>query len=371
MHIHIIGSTDGTGTRSYILTDEAPTNGLRETVVIDPNRTDIEKINAFIASEHLSLRYVIDTHTHADHITAASELQQRHHAEVIMHERTVDKWKVIDEAEKFGIKEILESNASVRVDRYVNEGDVVSLGSIALRVIYTPGHTDNHIALLAVDALFSGDLLLIGQAGRSDLPGGNTSAQYDSIYNKILKLPNDTRIYPGHDYEDNEYSTLEIERATNPFLQQKSEQDYVEFVRQFFPPIADASGDGSVVLQCGTKRVNDTDKQRYRSIAPNELTALRSSESDLVLLDVREPHELEQIGAIEGVINIPSGQLARRLGELSKEAPLVTICHAGGRSSEAAHLLAKRGFKNVYDLKGGTSGWIDQGYPVAKNTRQK
>ena len=139
---------------------------------------------------------VIDTHTHADHVSAASELKAKAGARLTMHEATVDKWKVLDQGDKFGIGDILRANAEHKVDRYVRHGDTITVGSLEFSVLHTPGHTDNHISLLLGDMLFTGDLLLIGQAGRSDLPGGNTEDQYESLTRHILPLPDETRHLP-------------------------------------------------------------------------------------------------------------------------------------------------------------------------------
>jgi glyoxylase-like metal-dependent hydrolase (beta-lactamase superfamily II)/rhodanese-related sulfurtransferase len=360
MAIEQIRSTDGTGTLSYLITDEAT----RLAAIIDPNIEDLAVIRQKLVAKGLNLDYVIDTHTHADHVTAAAELQKLEGATVVMHELTKEKWKVVEQGDKFGIGDTLRANAAVEINVYVNEGDTLELGETTLGIIHTPGHTDNHLAVYFQGNLFTGDLLLVGQAGRSDLPGGNAEQQYDSLYNKVLQLNDDTKIYPGHDYENNVYTLLGNERKNNPFLQQKSKEEFVEFVKDFFPPIADAEG-GKVVLQCGAARVN-TGIEKFKNIDCTELTRLRK-ESDVLLLDVREPQELAKTGVIEGVAkNIPVGQLAMRLNELPKDKQIIAICQGGGRSAEAAHILSSNGFKTVYNLEGGTGGWIKKGLPVVK-----
>lgn len=361
MAIEQIRSTDGTGTLSYLISDAST----RLAAIIDPNIEDLAVIRQKLVSQGLNLDYVIDTHTHADHVTAASELQKSEGATVVMHELTKDKWKVVEQGDKFGIGDTLRANAAVEIDVYVNEGDTLELGETTLGIIHTPGHTDNHLAVYFQGNLFTGDLLLVGQAGRSDLPGGNAEQQYDSLYNKVLQFNDDTKIYPGHDYENNVYTLLGNERKNNPFLQQKSKEEFVNFVKDFFPPIADAEG-GKVVLQCGAARVS-TSPEKFRNIKPSELIEMRKNDPDLYMLDVREPHELVSIGKIEGVnANIPVGQLASRLAEVPKDKHIVAICQKGGRSSEAAHILTSNGYNDVYNLTGGTGGWIESGLPVVK-----
>ena len=245
MIVRQIRSTDETGTLSYLLADEKT----RHAALIDPNVEDVQKIDLLVRELDVTITHVIDTHTHADHISGAGELQKAYGAKVIMHENTKDKWKVIDLGEKFGIADILRANAAITVDRYVMDGDTVAVGDLTIRVLHTPGHTDNHISLLVGDALFTGDLLLVGQAGRSDLPGGNSEDQYESLFQKILPLSDTVKIYPGHDYEENEFAFLRDERKRNPFLQRRSKAEYVEFVKDFFPPIAESTAGGHMTLQ--------------------------------------------------------------------------------------------------------------------------
>lgn len=364
MKIEQIRSTDGTGTLSYLLIDDAGKNA----VLIDPNIEDVETIAAMIRKAHVTLTHIFDTHTHADHVTAAAELQKLFGARIVMHENTKNKWKVIDQGDKFGIGDTLRANAKVPIDDYVQDGDTIASGTLTIKVLFTPGHTDNHITMRVGDAIFTGDLLLIGQAGRSDLPGGNPGEQYDSLMNKILPLPDSTRMYPGHDYEDNVYSLLGDEKRNNPFLRRVSKAEYLKFVEDFFPPIAEATAaGGKMTLQCGAQRVaQPTDS--FKGIMPRDLHALMLTGTPVTLLDVREPVELMTTGAVEGVENISVRQLERRLAELpaDKAQLIVAICASGSRSMEAAFILQRNGYTNVMNLTGGTSAWIAEGFPVVR-----
>lgn len=354
MTITQIRSTDGTGTLSYIVSDEVN----KVAVLIDPNKEDIKNIQVCAAEQGVKITHIVDTHTHADHFSGAEEIKKLYDAEIFMHEETKNKWKVLENAAKFGIEDILRANAKIKVDHYVKDGDIISAGNIKLKVLHTPGHTDNHIALLIDDSLFTGDLLLIGQAGRSDLPGGNTEDQYESIYKKIIALPGETKIYPGHDYEENEFAYLQNELKTNPFLQLNSKEEYIEFVKDFFPPFAESSSEGGkMILQCGTKRIT-TEDEGIKNISADELSDI-INQNNIFLLDVREEFEL-MMGKVPGVYNIPVGQLPRRLNEIpeDKSRKIVTICASGNRSYEAAHFLHKKGYKYLYNLEGGTYGWL-------------
>jgi sulfur dioxygenase len=365
MNVKQIRSVDGTGTLSYIVYDEKNKVG----AVVDPNIEDVQKLGYMIDELEINVTHIFDTHTHADHISGAASLKQFFSdVNIIMHETTKNKFEVLKHAAKFGIEDILEANAKIEVDKYVNDGDEIKIGDLTFKILHTPGHTDNHISLLADDAVFTGDLLLIGQAGRSDLPGGNPKDQYDSLFNKIKTLPNYTKIYPGHDYEDNEYSILQDELKNNPFLEKRSKEQYVEFVKDFFPPAAEAvAADGKMTLQCGTKRVVEN-KNEFRNISSLQLSQMLNENEDLFLLDVREPFELITLGKINGVVNIPVGELTARIDEVPNDESqgVVCICASGNRSYEVAHYLVKKGYKNVMNLEGGTYGWLTGGYQAAK-----
>lgn len=365
MHVQQIRSIDGTGTLSYILIDESS----RRAVIIDPNREDSALIIKTIKEQRATVMYVIDTHTHVDHVSGASELKREFGAQVVMHENTKNKWKVVDQGDSFGIGDILRANAKNEVDQHVNDGDILVIGNSSLEVIYTPGHTDNHIAIIADGNVFTGDLLLIGQAGRSDLPGGSTEEQFNSLKEKILPLPDSTKIYPGHDYEENEFALLGNEKKSNPFLQQKSKEDYIAFVKEFFPPAADSLDGGKIILQCGTKRVVSDAESSFTSITPDMLETMIRKDPMLTIIDVREPKELAMFGHIPNIKNISSRQIRNRLNEIpsDKTKEIVVVCQSGNRSFEIAHLLTNTGYRKVFNLEGGTLEWVLSGKKVEKN----
>jgi glyoxylase-like metal-dependent hydrolase (beta-lactamase superfamily II)/rhodanese-related sulfurtransferase len=365
MRIRQIRSSDGTGTLSYLLIDDVR----KIACLIDPNREDREHLRSILHDENLRLTHIIDTHTHADHISAAGDLRAETGAETVMHLNTRNKWKIVDQGDAFGIGDILRANAQNTIDRYVSDCDVISLGDNSLHILFTPGHTDNHISVYVDDNLFTGDLLLIGQAGRSDLPGGNAGEQYDSLFNRVLPLPEHTRIHPGHDYAGRDFSLLGDERKSNPFLVQRTKEEYVQFVQEFFPPLAEAVlAGGKMTLQCGVQRVEEKDGTIVQ-MTPDELYRHIASDKQTLLLDVREPVELMMSGAIEGVRNISIRLLQNHLRELPQDSgtSIVCVCQSGARSLEAAHLLQRQGFTNVINLVGGVSGWMKAGLPVVRN----
>ena len=365
MEIKQIRSSDGTGTLSYIVYDKNNKVG----AVIDPNIEDVQKISYLIDELGINVSHIMDTHTHADHVSGAAKLKEYFKdTKIIMHEATKNKFEVLKHAAKFGIEDILEANAKIEIDQYVNDNDKIYSGDLEFKILHTPGHTDNHISIWVGDAVFTGDLLLIGQAGRSDLPGGNPEEQFDSLFKKITSLPENTKIYPGHDYEDNEYSILKNELKNNPFLKKRTKQEYVEFVKDFFPPAAEAvANGGKMTLQCGAKRIIE-DKNEFKSITSAQLANMLNENKDFFLLDVRESFELFSLGKIDGVVNIPIGELTSRINEIpaDKNKGIVCICASGNRSYEAAHYLVKNGYKNVMNLEGGTYGWLVGGYEAVR-----
>ncbi len=349
-----IRSVDGTGNLSYVIADSDTKNG----IIIDPNIEDLNSIFDFITRQMISLKYVIDTHTHVDHISAAGELQKAFGSRLLMHGNTKNKWEAVEEGDKFGIGEILRANAALEVDHYVDDNEELILDSLELNFLFTPGHTDNHISILLGDKVFTGDLLLIGQAGRSDLPGGNPADQYSSLFERILTLPENTKIYPGHDYENNEFALLSDERKNNPFLQKRTREEYVNFVKDFFPPISEFTEGGKATLQCGIKRVIKANDEGFRNINPDELYDLIKNDKDIFLLDVREPYELRAFGAVPGVVNIPMGSIMSSMDKFPRDKKIIVICQHGNRSYEVAHYLAAHGYPEVYNLEEGTVSWL-------------
>ena len=180
----------------------------REALVIDPV---IEHTNEYIKIlEKLDLKLVkvIDTHIHADHITGLNELQKRTNCTRVMGEKS----------------------KSEVIDLKVKDEEKINIESIELKAIYTPGHTDCSYSYLMNDRVFTGDTLLINGTGRTDFQNGNSYDAYDSLFNKLLKLPEKTLVYPAHDYNGKKYSTIESEKNNNPRLQVDSKEQYAEIM---------------------------------------------------------------------------------------------------------------------------------------------
>lgn len=199
-----------TGTYTYLLASQPG----REAVIIDPV---LEQLNTYVQLlRELDIRLVkaIDTHTHADHVTAMGQLRETTGCVTIMGEQT----------------------RAECVSQRVTDGELIEVDGLQLRALYTPGHTDESYSFVMDDRVFTGDTLLIRGTGRTDFQNGNARAQYDSLFNKLLKLPEDTLVYPGHDYKGWTVSTIGEEKRYNPRLQVRSVDEYVNIMNNLNLP---------------------------------------------------------------------------------------------------------------------------------------
>ena len=180
----------------------------REALIIDPVLENIEQYIKLLNELDLKLVKVIDTHIHADHITAASKLKDATNCTTIMGEHT----------------------PSDTVEIKVKDDEIIYVDKLEIKVIYTPGHTKDSYSFLMNDYLFSGDTLLINGTGRTDFQGGNSKDSYNSIFNRLLKLPEETLLYPAHDYNGQTVSTIGKEKKFNPRLQVNSVNEYIDIM---------------------------------------------------------------------------------------------------------------------------------------------
>tara|TARA_B100000780_G_scaffold114228_1_gene80039 strand:+ start:972 stop:1655 length:684 start_codon:yes stop_codon:yes gene_type:complete len=180
----------------------------REALIIDPVLENVNKYINLLKKLDLKLVKVIDTHIHADHITAASKLKNETNCTTIMGEHT----------------------PSDAVEIKVKDDEIIKVDDLRIRAIYTPGHTKDSYSFLMNDYLFSGDTLLINGTGRTDFQGGSAKDSYDSIFNKLLKLPEETLLYPAHDYNNKNVSSIGREKKCNPRLQVNNMSEYVDIM---------------------------------------------------------------------------------------------------------------------------------------------
>jgi len=190
---------------SYIIADDTT----REAAVVDSS-FNAGEITRILKAENLKLKYIINTHSHSDHTAGNAELHSMFNAVTVAHR-------------------LSRINPDVKVD----DGYIISIGSITVKVIHTPGHTPDSICLLVDNQkLLTGDTLFVGECGRTDLAGGNSKSMYNSLFNKILKLNDDVEVYPGHDYGSKRYSTIGEERRSNYTLEPRTLTGFIEFMKQ-------------------------------------------------------------------------------------------------------------------------------------------
>ncbi len=197
-------------TYTYILSDE----NTSEAVIIDPVASHIEDYIVFIQENHLHLKYALETHVHADHITASGMLRARLNI-------------------KTGVGEFCGASAA---DLQLNDGDVIMFGNQKIKVIATPGHTPGSLSYVWRDRVFTGDALLINGCGRTDFQGGDAGTLFDSITQKIFCLDNDTLIYPGHDYQGRRVSCVVQEKTINARLAGKTRDEFIEIMQNLNLP---------------------------------------------------------------------------------------------------------------------------------------
>jgi len=334
--------------KTYLLACEKT----RKALLIDPIREKTDRYLAALAYYNCSLELVVDTHTHADHRTAVFELKELTGAKVVMHRRA----------------------PAPHVDIHVQDGQTIACGEIQLRVLATPGHTPDSMSLYAEGKVFTGDTLLIRGTGRTDFAGGDAGMQYDSVTKKLFTLPDDTLVYPAHDYRGNTQSSIGEEKRLNPRIANYSRTEYVELMAKLGLPLPTKIQE---VLQPNQTALDDdritfptiAELNQVRQLSPVEVLALVHSDSPPLVLDVREPNEYSgELGHIPGSRLIPLKDLADHAGELEtyKNKHVIAICRAGVRSSTAAAILTSLGFEQVSNLRGGMLEWNDQKLPVQR-----
>jgi len=370
------------GCLAYVIACDREKKG----AIIDPSH-EMGPFLDFVAAHGLTITHVIDTHTHVDHVSLAPEIADRLGAKTVMNRNTPAQRELgAKVTDLFGIEKILAENAGKRIDLYLADGDEVKIGDITLQAIETKGHTRDHMAILAGDRIFTGDALIIGQCGRTDLPGGSSRDMYDSLFTRIVPLSDDLIVYPAHDYRGNVNSSLGYEKVNNVCLNmRRTVEEFETFLKGLFPPLNAATGK----IQCGLSTPEPAQAgdlgplmksfcismeaflsapREETVIEPEELLRKLTAGEGLFLVDVREPKELGETGFIEGAMNIPIREVASRIGEFPKDlnTPIVAYCASGHRSSHAAIYLRAYGYRNARNLEYGIHGWQDRHYPLEK-----
>jgi len=319
-----------------------------EALIIDPVLDRVERYLQLLHELDLRLVKALDTHLHADHITGLGALRDRTHCITVMGER---------------------SRVDV-VSMRVADGERVQIEGVELEALYTPGHTDDSYCFRMADRVFTGDTLLIRGTGRTDFQNGDARAQYQSIFGRLLTLPDETLVFPGHDYKGDTVSTIAEERRCNPRLQVKSVEEYVELMANLKlanPKMMDVAVPANMSVGLHQEQV----AQRGWAASATEALAL-VGRPDVVLIDLRERGERERHGSIAGSLHVPYpslGESTRAGGMLHALATstgkrLLFYCAFGERSAMAVQAAQDAGLTACCHLHGGLAAWKAAGGPV-------
>jgi glyoxylase-like metal-dependent hydrolase (beta-lactamase superfamily II) len=293
------------------------------------------------------VRYVIDTHTHADHFSASKQLGDILQAPVVTHRLSPAPF----------------------VDLRIDEGDVIKVGNVRLTALHTPGHTRDSMSLVAPDRVFTGDALLIGATGRTDLPTGDPDQLYDSLFNKLLKLDPELRVYPAHDYKGRTCSTLAEEISSNPRLQKRDRAEFVDMMRTLSLSMPEHLTEALRVNMSGGVSVAQLLGEAAAEVpfmSMQEVKArVEAGANDFIVLDVRE-RDAYEAAHIPHARHLPRGQLELRVNEALPDPTvrIVTYCDFGKISTLAAATLRRMGFMRTVALDGGMKAWKENGFPV-------
>src|SRR5580698_9223680 len=325
------------GTYTYLL---ASRQG-GEALIIDPVLERVDRYLQLVRELDLKLVKAVDTHLHADHVTGLGALRDRTHCITVMGENT---------------------HADV-VSMRVAEGDRIEIEGVSLDVLYTPGHTDDSYSYLLADRVFTGDTLLIRGTGRTDFQNGDPRAQYDSLFNKLLKLPDETMVFPAHDYKGDTVSTIGEEKQFNPRLQVKSADEYANLMNNLNlsnPKMMD------VAVPANTRQglVQAEIARRGWAVSAAEASGL-VGRSDIVLVDLRERAERERHGSITGALHAPYPALQENIASGGMLHELVTgtgkqllfYCAFGERSAMAVQAAQDAGLARARHIEGGMDAW--------------
>jgi glyoxylase-like metal-dependent hydrolase (beta-lactamase superfamily II)/rhodanese-related sulfurtransferase len=321
-----------------------------EALILDPVLEKVDRYLQLVKELDLKLVKAVDTHLHADHITGLGALRARTQCITVMGE---------------------QSRADV-VSMRLGDDDTLTIEGLSLDVIYTPGHTDDSYSFIMPDRVFTGDTLLIRGTGRTDFQNGDARQQYESIFGRLLKLPDATLVFPAHDYKGDTVSTIGEEKAFNPRLQVKSVEEYVDLMNNLKlgnPKIMDVAVPANMSIGLAQEEIA---RRGWAVTAPQALALV--GRPDVALIDLREHTERERHGLIPGSLHVPYPTLQENirsgggmLHELAKSTRkrILFYCAFGERSAMAVQAAQDAGLSSAYHLQGGIDAWKKADGPLA------
>lgn len=333
-------------TYTYLIADPLT----KEAAIIDSVIETVERDLKLIEELELKLIYILDTHIHADHITGAGEIRNRTNA-----------------------KTCVSARANVNcVDIPLQDGHELFLGKKKIKAIATPGHTDSCMSFMIDDKVFTGDALLIRGSGRTDFQQGSSEKLYDSVHQKLYVLPDDTQVYPGHDYRGQTTSCIGLEKKFNPRLGiSKSKSDFIKTMSEL--KLANPKKIHEAVpanLVCGKlsqpRNINPTLNNGVPEVAVEKVYETLGK---VRLVDVRRPEEFNnELGHIKGAEMVTLGaELSNFLSSGDRMQEIVFVCRSGARSGQATIESQKLGYKYTSNMVGGMIRWNEVNQPVERN----
>jgi sulfur dioxygenase len=331
-------------TYTYLLADEQS----REALLIDPVFEQFHRDLALLRELELTLKLVVDTHAHADHVTAAWLLKQ-----------------------KTGCTITLSASAgAVNVDLPLHHGQKFGIDGVQLEARATPGHTNGCMSLVLSDRrmVFTGDTLLIRGCGRSDFQQGNAAELYRSITQQLFTLPDDCAVYPAHDYHGRTRSTIWEEKRYNPRVGgDANERDFVGYMTAMQLPHPKKIDEAVPAnLRCGEPQSGELPDEpdwadlrvSLAGVPEVEPAWVAQNQPSVTILDVREADESEDtLDALHNAIAIPLPELRERMAEVPTDKPVVILCRSGKRSALAIGFLKAAGHQRVANIRGGILRW--------------
>lgn len=320
-----------------------------EALIIDPVLEKVDRYIQLLQDLDLRLIKAVDTHVHADHITGLGALRDKTHCITVMGE---------------------QSGVDV-VSMRVADGDRIDIEGVSLDVLYTPGHTDDSYSFILPDRVFTGDTLLIRGTGRTDFQNGDPRAQYESIFGRLLKLPEQTLIFPAHDYKGDTVSTIGEEKACNPRLQVKSVDQYVDLMNNLHLPNPKMM-DVAVPANLHMGLAQDDVARRGWSLTATQAREI-VGRPDVALIDLRERREREKHGVIPGSLhapypdlqdNVKAGGILHDLAATTHKQ-LLFYCAFGERSAMAVQAAQDAGLSTARHIQGGIEAWRIAGGRIA------
>ncbi len=378
-----------TFTLTYVVHDEES----RDAVVIDPvldydplsssvATRSLDEVMGYLTKEKLRVRYVLETHAHADHLSGSQVLRRRFGADIGIGARIRDVQKVFKGV--FDLPPSFPVDGS-QFDRLFEDGEEIAAGTLRIEVVATPGHTPACVSYVIGDAVFTGDALFIEDygTGRCDFPSGSADALYTSVHDRLYALPDATRVFVGHDYEPGgralRYETtigaskaanVQLSAATSreAFVAARTKRDAtLAAPRLLYPSV-------QVNIDAGQLPAPHADGRRYlvvplkglyersaasadgvRDVTPEQVAAVGGTAR---IVDVREPDEVNgELGHIRGAELVPLATVPTAAARWREDEEIVLVCRSGARSGRAAAALASAGFRRVMNMAGGMLAW--------------